>query len=285
MSDPCSPVPLRQPTGVLGRIVSRTVADLAALQLPAGAQRSTLPPGAFCAALRAEAQREPLGLGLIAEVKPASPSRGRLLSRAAVPAYVAAVAVPAAALSVLVDTPHFNGGFDLLAQVRSLTNRPLLAKGFFVSSRQLTLAHEAGADAVLLMASVLSPAGLHALAEEAQGLGLDLLLEAHDADEIVILQDATIHLQCDSSDVCIGVNARDLTTLAIDEGRAHALLATMPHGRRAPLRVAESGIASRQALDGLRGIADAVLVGSHLATASDPAEAARALGFSEAGWP
>ncbi len=282
MIDAVSPVALRRSTGVLDRIVARTVAELPGLRLPADATPSTLGPGAFCAALRAGAQREELGLCLIAEVKPASPSRGRLLPRAAVPAYVHAVSGLAAALSVLIDTPHFDGGFDLLTQVRSLTNRPLLAKGFFVSPRQLTLAKASGADAVLLMASVLASDGLRALAEEARLLGLDLLFEAHDADEILCIQDLVTHTQDSCVNMSIGVNARDLRTLAIDESRARALLATLPAGPQAPLRVAESGIATRGVLDELRGVADAVLVGSHLVTAVDPANAARTLGFAGA---
>lgn len=210
--------------------------------------------GRFTDALRAP------GLGAIAEIKRRSPSAGDLRPHAdpavIAPAYAAA---GAAAISVLVDE-RFGGSWDDLRSARAATTAPLLAKGFFGSEEHLRTAREAGADAALLLLRDLDDASVAHLLRVAEGLGLDTLVEAHDAEELDrgIALDAPV----------LGVNARDLTTFAIDRARQLELVARIPHDRVA---VAESGIHTRAqgAAAELAG-ADAVLVGSALMRAPDP---------------
>ncbi|MCZ7590583.1 MAG: hypothetical protein M5U27_17345 [Gaiella sp.] len=207
-----------------------------------------------------DALRQP-GLGAIAEIKRRSPSAGELRpgadpSRIA-PAYAAA---GAAAISVLVDE-RFGGTWDDLRAARAATDAPLLAKGFFSTSEHLRAAQEAGADALLLLLRDLDDETVRRLLGEAARLGLDALVEAHDAAELAraVALDAPV----------IGVNARDLSTFAVDRASQLELVASIPSGR---VVVAESGIASRAqgAAAELAG-ADAILVGSALMRAADPA--------------
>ena len=207
-----------------------------------------------------EALRRP-GLGAIAEIKRRSPSAGDLRPAAdpgrIAPAYAA---VGAAAISVLVDE-RFGGTWDDLRAARAATDAPLLAKGFFSTAEDLRTAREAGADAVLLLLRDLDDEMTRRLSAEAAGLGLDTLVEAHDADELdrAIALDAPV----------VGVNARDLTTFAIDRRAQLELVARVPSDR---VVIAESGIESRAqgAAAELAG-ADAILVGSTLMRAPDPA--------------
>ncbi|TVQ86775.1 MAG: indole-3-glycerol-phosphate synthase [Deltaproteobacteria bacterium] len=249
---------LREPPGVLGKIVARTVREL-----PEGAPgpRRASSPRPFAEALRAP------GLSLIAELKPRSPSEGDLRPSVS-PEDVAPAYRHAAAISVLIDGPSFGGSLDLLARMRSLVDRPVLAKGFFISEVQVRQAWSAGADAVLLMASILPPPSLEHLLGLATDLGLGALVEAHDARELeeVLASGAEV----------IGVNSRDLTRLSIDLGRAATLLATVPTNR---VRVAESGLHTRADVDRIRGVADAALIGTALMTSPDPAARIAELGL------
>ncbi len=251
---------LRTPPGVLGRIVTRTAATLPG---PPQQSRSAGPTRSLEAALRQD------GLRLIAEVKPKSPSEGPLrdLDGAGLAALLAAYQ-PAAAISVLVDTPDFGGSFELLARVRQRVAQPVMAKGFFVDPVQLDHAHAAGADAVLLMASILPPESLAHMLAEAQKRGLDCLVEAHDDTELdeVLASGAPI----------VGVNARDLATLRIDLPTARARLARIPSDK---VRVAESGLHTAADVDAVRGLADAVLIGTAFVKAADPAAALARLGL------
>jgi indole-3-glycerol phosphate synthase/phosphoribosylanthranilate isomerase len=208
----------------------------------------------------ADALRTP-GLAAIAEIKRRSPSAGDLRPEAD-PAPIAAsyAAAGAAAISVLVDE-RFAGTWDDLRAARAATDTPLLAKGFFSTSDDLRTAKEAGADAALLLLRDLDDATIAALVEEADRLGLDTLVEAHDAAEL----DRAIGLHAP----VVGVNARDLSTFAVDRGAQLELVSRVPGGR---VVVAESGIESRAqgAAAELAG-ADAILVGSALMRATDPA--------------
>jgi indole-3-glycerol phosphate synthase len=211
--------------------------------------------GRFVDALRAP------GLGAIAEIKRRSPSAGDLRPDAdparIAPAYARA---GAAAVSVLVDA-RFGGTWDDLRAARAASDVPLLAKGFFSTPEDLRTAKETGADAVLLLLRDLEDDTTRSLTAEADRLGLDTLVEAHDAAEL----DRGIALGAP----VLGVNARDLTTFAIDRDAQLALLARIPTDR---VVVAESGIVSRAqgAAAELAG-ADAILVGSALMRAPDPA--------------
>lgn len=207
----------------------------------------------------AEALSAP-GLGAIAEIKRRSPSAGDLRPGAdparIAPAYATA---GAAAISVLVDE-RFAGSWADLRAARAATEAPLLAKGFFSTADDLRTAKEAGADAVLLLLRDLDDPQAVALMAEAGRLGLDTLVEAHDAGELrrAIALDAPV----------IGVNARDLDTFAIDRRAQLQLVTEVPPDR---LVIAESGIESRAqgAAAELAG-ADAILVGSTLMRAEDP---------------
>ena len=201
------------------------------------------------------------GLGAIAEIKTRSPSAGDLRPDAdpalIAPAYAAA---GAAAISVLVDE-RFGGTWDDLRAARAATSAPLLAKGFFSTDEHLRTARQAGADAALLLLRDLDDGETARLLEVAESLGLDTLVEAHDAAEL----DRGIALGAR----VLGVNARDLATFAIDRRAQLELVARIPAGR---IVIAESGIETRAqgAAAELAG-ADAVLVGSTLMRATDPA--------------
>ena len=201
------------------------------------------------------------GLGAIAEIKRRSPSAGDLRPDAdpalIAPAYAAA---GAAAIWVLVDE-RFGGTWDDLRAARAATSAPLLAKGFFSTDEHLRTARQAGADAALLLLRDLDDGETARLLEVAESLGLDTLVEAHDAAEL----DRGIALGAR----VLGVNARDLATFAIDRRAQLELVARIPAGR---IVIAESGIETRAqgAAAELAG-ADAVLVGSTLMRATDPA--------------
>jgi indole-3-glycerol phosphate synthase / phosphoribosylanthranilate isomerase len=208
----------------------------------------------------ADALAQP-GLRAIAEIKRRSPSAGDLRPDAD-PARIAASygRVGAAAVSVLVDE-RFAGTWDDLRAARAATDTPLLAKGFFSTAEDLRTAKESGADAALLLLRDLDDATTVALMAEADRLGLDTLVEAHDEAELErgIALGAPV----------LGVNARNLDTFAIDRDTQLGLLARIPADR---IVIAESGISARAhgAAAELAG-ADAVLVGSALMRAPDPA--------------
>jgi indole-3-glycerol phosphate synthase/phosphoribosylanthranilate isomerase len=201
------------------------------------------------------------GLAAIAEFKRRSPSLGDIRPGAD-PAELARAyaSAGAAAISVLVDE-RFAGSFDDLRAARAATHTPLLAKGFFTEEAHLREAKEAGADAALLLLRDLDDERAAALLRSAAELGLDALVEAHDAEELerAVRLDAPV----------IGVNARDLATFEIDRRGQLELVARAPRDR---VIVAESAVHTRAhgAAAELAG-ADAILVGTALMRAPDPA--------------
>jgi indole-3-glycerol phosphate synthase/phosphoribosylanthranilate isomerase len=201
------------------------------------------------------------GLSAIAEVKRRSPSAGDLRPDADPARLARAFATSgAAAVSILVDE-RFDGSLADLRAARATTTIPLLAKGFFSTRGQLENVRAAGADAVLLLLRDLDDAALHELTRATEELGLDALVEAHDAAELerAVALDAEI----------VGVNARDLSTFAVDRKAQLELVARAPRDR---VVVAESGIANRaQGAEAELAGADAILVGSALMRAPDPA--------------
>jgi indole-3-glycerol phosphate synthase/phosphoribosylanthranilate isomerase len=207
------------------------------------------------------------GLGAVAEVKRRSPSAGDLRLDAD-PAQLAAqfAAAGASAVSVLVDE-RFAGTVDDLRSARAATDVPLLGKGFFSSEDQLRELKEAGADAVLLLLRDLDDETCARLLAYTHELGMDALVEAHDADELqrAMALDAPI----------VGINARDLETFAIDRRVQLQLVARAPKDR---IVIAESGVhtPAQGAAAELAG-ADAILVGSALMQAADPAAKLREL--------
>lgn len=207
------------------------------------------------------------GLAAVAEVKRRSPSAGDLRPDADPAALAAAFQREgAAAVSVLVDE-RFAGTVDDLRAARAAASLPLLAKGFFRDEEQLDELRSAGADAALLILRDLDDRTAARLMEHAGRIGLDALVEAHDADELA----RATALGADP----IGINARDLSTFAIDRRVQLRLVAQAPRDR---VVIAESAVHSRAqgAAAELAG-ADAVLVGSALMRAADPAAKLREL--------
>ena len=201
------------------------------------------------------------GLQAIAEVKRRSPSAGDLRPDADPAALARGFGLAgAAAISVLVDE-RFAGSVDDLRAARAATDAPLIGKGFFSQETQIRELAEAGADAFLLILRDLSDKQVVRLRAYGAELGLDALVEAHDAAEL----ERGLALGADP----IGVNCRDLSNFAIDRRRQLELVARIPQGR---VIVAESGIWSRaQAAAAELAGASAVLVGSALMRAADPA--------------
>ena len=203
------------------------------------------------------------GLGAIAEVKRRSPSAGDLRPDAD-PAKLARSfeEAGAAAVSILVDE-RFGGSWEDLRAARAASSVPLLAKGFFFDRAALGEARANGADAALLLLRELDDAAVAQLMRDAADLGLEALVEAHDADE---LERATAL----GAEV-IGLNARDLSTFDVDRRAQLDLVAEAPRDR---VIVAESGITNRaQAAAAELAGADALLVGTTLMRASNPAAA------------
>jgi indole-3-glycerol phosphate synthase len=214
--------------------------------------------GRFADALRAP------GLGAIAEVKRRSPSAGDLRPDADPAAIAAGYArAGAAAVSVLVDA-RFAGRIDDLVAARAASDVPLLGKGFFTEEAQLDELQRAGADAALLLLRDLDDRRTAALMEHAARIGLDTLVEAHDAAELerAVRLDAPV----------IGLNARNLADFSIDRAAQLALVADARSRPGDRIVIAESGISTRGqgAAAELAG-ADAILVGSALMRAPDPA--------------
>lgn len=200
------------------------------------------------------------GLAAIAEFKRRSPSAGDINAFADPARHATAYARGgAAAMSVLVDE-LFAGSWDDLRAARSATQLPLLAKGFFSTPDDLRTAREAGADAALLILRDLDDASAAALMAFAEQVGLDTLVEAHDAGEL----DRAVRLGADP----IGLNARDLGTFSIDRRAQLALVARAPRDR---IVIAESAVHSRaQAAAAELAGADAVLIGTALMRSADP---------------
>lgn len=200
------------------------------------------------------------GLSAIAEIKRRSPSEGDLRPRADVPSLARGFQrAGAAALSILVDV-RFGGGLEDLRAARAATRLPLLAKGFFRTEEELEAVRWAGADAALLLLRELDDRAMRRLMARAEALGLETLVEAHEAHELARAE----RLGADP----VGVNARDLATFRVDRARQLVLVARA----RGSLVVAESGVTSRaQGAEAELAGADAILVGTALMRARDPA--------------
>jgi indole-3-glycerol phosphate synthase len=204
------------------------------------------------------------GIGVIAEFKRRSPSAGPLRENADVAEIAAAYEQGgASAMSVLTEEHNFEGSLTDLRAARAACDLPLLRKDFIVDPYQLYEARAAGADAVLLIVAALGAQELASLHEVAASLGLDVLVEVHDSDELAVAASAGASL--------IGVNNRDLRDFSVDISRTSQLLSEMPPGA---IVVSESGISQSEQLRELeaQGVA-AVLVGETLMRAPDPGSA------------
>ena len=226
-------------------------------------QIADLPPTReFIAALRAASVKP----AVIAEVKKASPSKGVIREDFDPVAIARAYAAGGAScLSVLTDKTFFQGGFEVLVEVRQAVDLPLLCKEFILSPYQLFQARAAGADAVLLIAAILSDQDLQYLRKAAASLGLDVLVEVHDATELErVLRLGGFPL--------IGINNRDLASFHTDLATTERLTADFGSRLREQqaLLVSESGLFSRADLDRVKAAgAEAVLVGEALMRQQD----------------
>ncbi len=254
------------PGGPLGRLTERSRERAAAArasrpQLERGAADAAVPVS-FAAALRRP------DVAIIAELKRRSPSKGLLDGSLDAGDRAAAYAQGgAAALSILTEPSEFGGALEDLTAARARVSVPLLRKDFIVDEVQLLEARVAGASAVLLIARAHPPAVFAALAAAARALSLDVLLEVRDEWEL--------ERALAVSDGVIGVNNRNLETLAIDDAVSERLLQRVPASRVA---VYESGVRDAAGVQRAAALgADAVLIGSALSVAASPADAVRAL--------
>ena len=243
----------------LGVVERRAAVDKASLERRAAGHK----PRGFAQNLRkiADLKMRP---AVIAELKKASPSKG-LIRASFDPAELARglEEAGAGALSVLTDEPFFQGSLKNLEIASGSTTIPCLRKDFMVDTFQMLEARASCADAILLIVAALTDRELKTLSREAYSFGLDVLCEVHDDEEL----DRAVQIGCQ----LIGVNSRDLRTFAV-----HAEV-QMELAERIPadvVRVAESGIRSREDIDRLAGAGyDAFLIGETLMRESDPGAA------------
>ena len=255
---------------ILDRIVADKRDELAAARerVPLAEMRrqaeAAPAPRGFAKALRGPK------IGLIAEAKKASPSRG-VLRADFDPVWLAERYTEggAAAISVLTDEKHFQASLGYMQAVREALPEgpPVLRKDFTIDPYHLYEARANGADAVLLIAAILEDALLRDLMAEAAALGLDALIEVHDEREMAREPVANAPL--------IGITNRDLRTFNVDLGTTERLRPLAPPGATI---VSESGIFTREDMIRLeRAGVDAVLIGESVVTAPDPADKIREL--------
>ena len=251
LARPCLCSSLRSTTRPRWRRVLR-----AAAEANRGRHRS------FYAALAAKSP------AVIAEIKKASPSRGVLIEDFR-PADLARLyeAGGAAALSVLTDRDFFQGDMDYLKQARAACSLPVIRKDFTTVEYHVYEAAAAGADAILLIVAILDEAQVRSYRELAESLGLDALVEVHDAAELEIAKRSGARI--------IGVNNRDLRSFKVSLDVSKALAPDIPAD---VIRVSESGIFTADDVRSLQTYGfGAFLVGEHLVKSADPAAALRAL--------
>jgi indole-3-glycerol phosphate synthase len=256
---------------VLEKICARTRADLPARKAATSeaalhARANADAPRGFAAALARKVEAG--GHGLIAEMKRASPSGG-LIRQDFSPAAIAGAYERggAACLSVLTDGPFFQGSLSDLEQARSACALPVLRKDFMLDPWQVLEARAHGADCILLIMACLSDEDAASLESAAMDLGMDVLIEVHDADELGRALRLRSRL--------IGINNRNLKTLKTDIATTEQLAPLLPPGCAL---VSESGLATRADLDRMaRAGARRFLIGESLLRQPDLEAATRAL--------
>lgn len=263
---------MSHPPNILDRIISTKREEIAALQLTHRSKVALMDAASAAPATRGfrkaiEAAQKPCGL--IAEVKKASPSKG-IIRADFDPVAIAKAYVSGGAhcLSVLTDTPYFQGALSYLVDIRRAVEVPLLRKDFIIDPIQVYEARVAGADAILLIvAAIQSVARLAELRTVGETLGMDVLVEVHNATEVDIA--------LESGATLIGVNNRNLHDFSVDLGT----FASLSHYFGAEITaVAESGICTKSDVDVLvKAGATAILVGESLMREQDITAATRRL--------
>lgn len=254
------------PRGTLGQIVAEAQARAAALEARgdelAIEAEETLPGPSLERALRGST------VALLAEVKRRSPSKGAIAeSLDAVGQARAYAEGGAAAVSILTEPAHFGGSNEDLLAVRQQLSLPALKKDFHVAPIQLVEARTLGASAALVIARAIPPERLIEMLQAGRALGLELLVEVRDEEELARALSAGATM--------VGVNNRDLETLEIDPSTSERIIPLIP---AAVLGIAESGVRSRADVERYAACgADAVLVGSVLSASGDVAAATRDL--------
>lgn len=269
---------MRALSGVLGQLTTRARlrADASQQITTLAELRASIDPRRGARRSLARALRGSGGLRVIAEIKRRSPSRGAIRDDLD-PALIAAAyeSAGAAAISVLTEPALFGGSLADLTRARAASTLPFLRKDFIVDPYQIWEARRAGADAALLIAKALDDAELSALLAAADDAEIDALVEVHDRDEL----DRSLR----AGAKIIGVNSRDLTTLAVRLETAFELGPRVPRG---VVAVAESGIHNADDARRLRAAGfDALLIGEHFMRSPDPGAALRDLIRSAGGAP
>jgi len=201
--------------------------------------------------------------GIIAEFKRMSPSKGILNRRANIADVVKGYEEGGAAgLSILTEKKYFGGALGDISMVRLFTELPILQKDFVIDEIQIYEAKYSGADAILLIASLLEEKEVYRLAQAARKAGLEVVLEIHSEEE---LDKVNEHVNI------IGVNNRNLKTLEVDTGTSFRLAGKIPSGF---VKISESGISSPEVLNNLiKAGYDGFLIGEAFMSSPDPAKA------------
>lgn len=256
---------MRDVPDILAKIAAYKVDEVAAIdrQIVEDGIKDAPAPRGFLTALQNASQP-----ALICEVKKASPSKG-VIRKDFDPVSIAQAykAGGAACLSVLTDSPGFQGSKDIFNSVRAATDLPLLRKDFMIDPLQVREARAMGADAILVILAMTNDDVSKSLIGEAHSLGMDVLVETHDADELnrAIALGATL----------IGINNRDLRTFETSLETFDRLAPSVPANA---LLVAESGIVTQQDITRLKKSgAQAYLIGESLMRQDDVEAATRAL--------
>ncbi len=257
--DPLSLNILQTVPGVLGKICLERYQDY--LNVVATEKPFPNRPS-FAASLKKD------GLAIIAEIKRSSPSQGAIADLDPVKAAQDYVAGGASAISVLTEPRHFGGELKHLQNVSRAVSIPLLRKDFTVHPVQILEAKQSGASAILLIVAATQHQTKTYL-DYTHSLGLDALIEVHDETELDIALEAGAEI--------IGINNRDLRTLEIDLNNAPRLIQNAKDKGFKGILVAESGYSKKEHLEGLVGVADAVLIGTSLARSGDLRKALQGL--------